>query len=50
MEAKIIMGTDKGQVSILRVEKSDFKDLLKHSEKVATKLWNNKENDIWDTV
>jgi len=30
--------------------KDDFKDLLKHSEKVAKKLWSNKKDDIWDTV
>ncbi len=26
----------------------NFKDLLKHSEKVANKLWNNREDEIWD--
>ena len=30
--------------------KDDFKDLLKHSEVVAKKLWDNKEDEIWDTV
>ena len=29
---------------------SHFKDLLKHSEKTAKKLWSNKEDDIWDKV
>ena len=33
-----------------KIKKDDFKDLLKHSEKVANKLWNNKEDEIWDTV
>lgn len=33
-----------------KMEKSDFKDLLKHSEKVASKLWDNKEDEIWDSV
>lgn len=28
----------------------NFKDLLKHSEKVAEKLWGNKADEIWDTV
>jgi len=37
------------------IEKSDkvednFKDLLKHSEDVARKLWDNKEDEIWDKV
>ena len=35
---------------IKKIKKSDFRDLLKHSEKVANKLWNNKEDEIWDTV
>jgi hypothetical protein len=30
------------------IGEDDFKDLLKHSEKVANKLWNNKEDEIWD--
>ena len=29
---------------------SDFKDLLKHSERVASKLWENKEDEIWGSV
>ena len=33
-----------------KIKKEDFKDLLKHSEKVANKLWNNKEDEIWDSV
>ena len=28
----------------------DFKDLLKLSEKTAKKLWNNKEDEIWNKV
>lgn len=27
-----------------------FSDLLKHSEKVAKKLWDNKEDEVWDKV
>ncbi len=33
-----------------KIRKDDFKDLLKHSEKVANKLWDNKEDEIWDSV
>jgi AbrB family looped-hinge helix DNA binding protein len=33
-----------------KLKKDDFKDLLKHSEKVANKLWNNKEDEIWDSI
>ena len=37
-------------ILIEKIKKSDFRDLLKHSEKVANKLWNNKEDEIWDTI
>jgi len=33
-----------------KIKKDDFRDLLKHSERVASKLWDNKEDEIWDTV
>lgn len=31
-----------------KIKSDDFKDLLKHSEKIANKLWDNKEDEIWD--
>ena len=37
-------------IILKKIKKSDFSDLLKHSEKVADKLWDNKEDDIWDTI
>ncbi len=33
-----------------KVKKDDFADLLKHSENIARKLWDNKEDEIWDTI
>ena len=33
-----------------KIKQDDFRDLLKHSERVAAKLWDNKEDEIWDTV
>ena len=37
-------------IIIKKVKKEDFSYLLKHSEKVAKKLWNNKEDEVWDSV
>jgi len=37
-------------ILIKKIKESDFRDLLKQSEKVAKKLWSNKEDDIWDNV
>jgi len=45
----IITQCDKSIV-IKKVKKEDFSDLLKHSEKVAEKLWNNKEDEVWNNV
>jgi len=33
-----------------RINKSDFKDLLKNSEKIAKKLWDNKGDEIWNSI
>jgi len=33
-----------------KIKKDDFSDMLKHSEDIARKLWDNKEDEIWDNV
>ena len=38
--------TDKISKSI----RDDFKDLMKHSEKTAKKLWSNKKDEIWNNI
>lgn len=50
---ELIMLQDGSKILIERPEKiikEDFKNLLKHSEEVANKLWSNKEDEIWDTI
>lgn len=47
---ELLIMRENGTILIKKVEKDDFKDLLKHSERVARKLWDNKEDEIWDTV
>ncbi len=37
-------------IILRKIKKDDFSDLLKYSEDVARKLWDNKEDEIWDTV
>ena len=37
-------------IVIKKVKKDDFSDLLKHSERVAKKLWDNKEDEIWNDL
>lgn len=31
-------------------KKDKFKHILKHSEKVAKRFWNNKEDEVWDKI
>ena len=33
-----------------KIRKDSSSDLLKHSEKVAKKLWDNKEDEVWNNV
>ena len=47
---ELLIMRDNGAIIIKKMRKEDFKDLLKHSEKVANKLWDNKEDEIWDRV
>lgn len=33
-----------------KILEGKFNFMLKHAEKVAQKLWNNKEDEIWDKI
>ncbi len=46
----LIVTKTNNSVIIRKVKPEDFRDLLKHSEKVAKKLWDNKEDEVWDNV
>lgn len=37
-------------ISVSETVKDDFKDLLKHSEKVAKDLWANEADEVWNNV
>jgi AbrB family looped-hinge helix DNA binding protein len=45
----LIMRQEK-TIVMKKIEKDDFKDLLKHSERAASKLWDNKQDEVWDRV
>lgn len=53
---ELLIIEEKGKIMIEKVHKlsehtkKEFNELLKHSEKVAEKLWSSKEDDIWDTL
>ncbi|MBI3623845.1 AbrB/MazE/SpoVT family DNA-binding domain-containing protein [Candidatus Pacearchaeota archaeon] len=46
----LVVTKNKDALIIKRIKSDDFSDLLKHSEKVASKLWNNKEDEVWNNV
>lgn len=45
----IVVRTD-NSIIIKKLKKDDFSDLLKHAEKVAKKLWDNEEDEVWNDV
>ncbi|MBI2043175.1 AbrB/MazE/SpoVT family DNA-binding domain-containing protein [Candidatus Pacearchaeota archaeon] len=47
---ELIITQSDNSIVIKKLRKEDFSDLLKHSEKVAKKLWNNKYDEIWNDV
>lgn len=47
---ELIVKQNDDSIVIRKIKKDDFSDLLKHSEKVAEKLWGNKEDEIWNNI
>jgi len=47
---ELLMTRNNDALIIKKVKKEDFSDLLKHSESVAKKLWDNKEDEVWNNV
>ena len=47
---EIVLTQSNNAVVMRKLKREDFSDLLKHSEKVANKLWDNKDDEIWDTI
>ncbi|PIN90572.1 hypothetical protein COU60_00295 [Candidatus Pacearchaeota archaeon CG10_big_fil_rev_8_21_14_0_10_34_76] len=47
---ELIITRSDDSLVLKKVKKEDFSDLLKHSEKVARKLWDNKEDEVWNNV
>ena len=47
---KLIIAQNNDSIILKKIKKDYFSDLLKHSEKVAERLWDNKEDEVWDNV
>ena len=47
---ELFITQDDNSIVIKKIKRDDFRDLLKHSERVAKKLWNNKEDEDWENA
>jgi AbrB family looped-hinge helix DNA binding protein len=47
---ELVISKSDDLILMKKVRDSDFNDLLKHSEDVAKKLWDNIEDEVWDNV
>ena len=47
---ELLITKNNDTIIIKKLKKEDFSYLLKHSEKVAKRLWDNKEDEVWDNV
>lgn len=47
---ELIITQSNNSIVIKKIKEDDFSDLLKHSEKIAAELWNNKEDEVWNNV
>ena len=47
---ELFIAKNNNTIVIKKAKKEDFSYLLKHSERVAKKLWNNKDDEVWDNV
>jgi AbrB family looped-hinge helix DNA binding protein len=45
---ELVIMKSEDAIIIKKIRIDDFKDLLKHSERVAKKLWDNKEDEVWN--
>ena len=46
----LLVVQERDSIILQKVREDRFKDLLKHSEKIASKLWDNKHDKVWDNV
>ena len=46
----LLMSRTEDAIIFKKIQDDDFSDLLKHSEIVAKKLWDNKEDEIWNDI
>lgn len=45
---ELILTRANNSIILKKIKEDDFKDLLIHSEKALKKIWDNKEDEIWN--
>ena len=46
----LLLIEEEGIIMLKKIKKSEFTNIITQSEKVFKKLWDNKEDKIWDKV
>ena len=46
----LLLIEEEGIIMLKKIKKSEFTNIITQSEKVFKKLWDNKEDEIWDKV
>lgn len=46
---ELILTRANDSIILKKIKQDDFKDLLIHSEKALKKIWDNKEDEIWNS-
>ncbi len=46
----LLLIEEEGTIILKKIKKSEFSNLILQSERVAKKLWGNKEDEIWDKL
>lgn len=46
---ELILTRSDESIILRKIKQDDFKDLLLHSEKSLKEVWNNNEDDIWES-
>ena len=44
----LLLSRSEDVIILKKIKDDDFSDLLKHSEKSLGKIWNNKEDEVWN--
>ena len=46
----LILSRTEDAIVLRKIKENDFSDLLKYSESVAKKLWDNEGDEIWNEI